>query len=204
MPMGALSEVELVCISNKAYNNIGISTVELETTTINSGAVNIMGGYASSQVNWDCGYKNSNDSQRELSIKKHDINIHGNIRFSRNSCGVALIYATFKQSFSRSNVNSESIMNAIASKVYDSIRRIGLSKDDILHVRLYYNRDIINDGGGNISSAMRVSFKDSNASCSVIPVCLSSSTIFAAQVMICNLEHMETEMWIDQTRDYSS
>ena len=205
MPMGALSEVELVCLSNKAYKTVGISTINLETTlirTATSACHNFPDHLTASTVAWDCGYNQNFSRSCEILNEEQAIHVDGSVRFANKCCGIAWINVTTKHMFVLSNINLDIVLNEIASKIYESSKRINLTPNEILHLRLYYNRSIFDNDGIDIQSTMRAILIKYRVPCTVIPVVLGSTKLFAAHAMICDLEHMETEMWIDNTRVY--
>ena len=203
--MGALSEVELVCITNKAFSTVGISSNCLEPSFVCSTANPYMkyrNGYSESQVDWECSLSQTKSAYSKEECK--DFVVTGSVRFSKKCCGVAWITAEYiNQKDEISIVNFDKVIDTMADKMYGAARKIGLSCDDILHVRMYYNQEYVNDNGEQIRTTLRRALNKCGAASTVIPVVLVKGNLFSLQVIICNLEQMETEMWVDKDRVYN-
>ena len=204
MPMGALCEVELTCSTIKGSEKVGISSRKLETKRIATHRHNMQlkdQMYSMSEVEWDCGYSPSSDKVEVDNDCDYDLLIEGDVRFMKNSCGIAWIAASL---LNESSFNLNVAMNHIVATVLRSADIVGLTKDDILHVRLYYNHRILCSDVGDF---LETSLKGALSTCceaafSVVPVLLSSQQLFTVQCTVCNLIQMETEMWIDKQRPY--
>lgn len=228
MPVGALAEVELVCGTNKATSSIGIETVVLPVSS--SCHEDETDGNDQAGVRWDCGYDNQGCSGTDehvtvSGIDTASIEVGGEVRFMKSCCAMAWITATSCGSGRRpllrqQEVNGrstlpppplldlEDVMSAMVSKIIAAADVAGMHRDHVLHIRLYYVVVGCRDHGSVVRTALAAEIgrqfaRRRRPASTVVPVQAleRDNTVFAAQVMINDLVHTETEMWVRHGRD---
>jgi len=231
MPVGALSEVELVCVTRKAFKGVGVATVELELSKVSSdlsskSLIQLGSAQMGGSISWDCGYIYCDDDDDDDDDDDYDcaklksgeqeqpcycnVEINGSVRFVKGCCAVAWIKALLLSHDGGDNdeqdtqdttgiMELELIFPELLKKVKNAAHVAGMTPDDALHIRLYYNLSHLNDDGVRLRSAFNAAiasnFSKVAPACSIIPVVMEGDVVFATQCIVCNLVHMESEMW---------
>jgi len=220
MPVGALAEIEIVGGTSKAISCLGIESNSIEDTIVETADTDVYYGKAS--VTWNCGYDNVHtkfDTMLPMKVSSH-------VRYIPGCCAMAWVSASPKDSSEMratvSSTNLEVVLSEVMYQIIQCAEMAGMNMDHILHIRLYYVAKSSKDNGATqfndgllLRSALSAEInswfgvRKTNANrrmnsnvpaFTVVPVHGLESGIFSAQVMINDLVHMETDLWVHHGR----
>jgi enamine deaminase RidA (YjgF/YER057c/UK114 family) len=228
MPVGAISEVELICGSNRALScldmKIFCTKKYREPTVDDSRDTN---SHTKGVINWDTGYDGigylGSDSVDNID-ENSPIAIESVVQCIGKGCAAAVfttasvMHPTQSLRMHVDSVILEMIDSAVSSLEVSS----GLGKFSTLHIRLFYIgtpgydgsalRTSLNMAVGCVwNSKLHFRQKHQFPAVSIVPVeamalspsLSSGTTILALQLIAADLIHMETEMWIHHNRTTS-
>ena len=206
MPKKSLAEIEIVCGTKKAISNIGIQTLSLEPIIIQQSSTI---PYGNARVMWNCGYENTKTNANQI---VSDIQISANVRYIPRCCAMAWISAGQLTQSSSQLYDLENVISEMMYQIIACAEVAGMNKDHVLHIRFYYvaRKEKKCDDGIELRKILNAEIrswfgnrgqKQNVPAFSVIPVHDLESGLFAAQVMINDLIHAETEMWINFGRE---
>ena len=229
MPVGAISEVELICGTNRASSCLDMNTYSTEkyggrsTVDINGDGNNQVKGL----INWDTGCDGidySSIDSTDIVDESSRIAVESVVQYIGNGCAAA-VFTTASVLHTNQSVQMQVdsiVLEMIDSAVSSLEGSSGLGKFSTLNIRLFYIGTPGDDGSAlRISLNMAVGcvwsskpyFRQNHQfpAVSIVPVeamalspSLSSGTaILALQLIAADLVHMETEMWIRHNRTTS-
>ena len=232
MPKGAVSEVELICASNKATSNLDIEdTISWSSLHSQEDVKGIETSvYHSERLNWDIG--NDGTLEDDSLTQSTGFKFESSARSIGKGC---IAVAQTISYFDASSVASEQcislnlrvlLYDMIESAMQTLVEKSNLNKYYTMNVRLYYVSSSFQSMGQDPSTLRYalntvIGAKWPNTSqvpaYSVVPVDaifmspaspvldtkMNSSPIMGMQIMCADLIHTETEMWINHNRNYN-
>ena len=216
MPVGAKSEVELICATRKAFGCLEMK----KSLSWECCPPKFSASYESNaKINWDSGYDGLQYENRETFLGQNDlVSVESTLRSIGNGCAaVALSSATLTTNGNSFLLHTDSILLEMLDSLVSLLEgSTGLGKFDTLNLKLFYIADKDGDDGSflrsNLNAAVGCVWNSKSYSrkrhqmpaVSLVPVtamkmcpCNSSGEqVLSMQLIATDLVHMESEMWI--------
>jgi len=183
MPLGALVEIEVISCTKKAIRALELKYFNTVTSCCEDDDV-------TSSSLWDCDLKCNMVTTPNI---KYDVSIEVSCRYLERSVSIVSIHALNNND----TISLDTACHTIFKTLSQTIQQIHLSLDDILHLRIYYIPTCINLEDLKQALYFKLGVFGITAALTFVPVLgLREGVGFGMQVIVCNLKHLDTDIWV--------